>query len=205
MTKMSIKNKIISLGLDIFDMVSFLIFVLGIVLFIRFFVANPYTVIGSSMEPTFHENDFIIVDKISQKLDNLHRGDVIVFVPKGKDIPYIKRIIAMPWETVKIKDGKVLVCDTKTDVCEVQKEKYLADDIQTKTKCGITEFEIKEGYFVMWDNRWFTTDSLCCFWLWCYDWATYEVRDEDIIGKVLFRVFPKFWADFYGKHLIHKM
>jgi hypothetical protein len=75
---------------------------------------------------------------------------------------------------------------------------YLTEDIQTKTKCGITEFEIKEWFFVMWDNRGFTTDSLCCFGLWCYDWATYEVRDEDIIGKVLFRIFPKFWSDFYG-------
>jgi hypothetical protein len=37
-----------------------------------------------------------------------------------------------------------LVCDTETDVCEVQEEVYLTEDIQTKTKCGITEFEIKE-------------------------------------------------------------
>jgi signal peptidase I len=69
----SFKNRIISLGLDLFDMVSFLVFVLGIVLFIRFFVANPYTVIGASMAPTFYENDFIIVDKISQRFDQLNR------------------------------------------------------------------------------------------------------------------------------------
>jgi signal peptidase I len=54
-------------------MLSFLVFVLGIVLFVRFFVANPYTVVGASMSPTFHENDFIIVDKISQKFDFLNR------------------------------------------------------------------------------------------------------------------------------------
>ncbi|MEI7918814.1 MAG: signal peptidase I [bacterium] len=78
---------------DLFDMVSFLIFVGGIVLFVRFFVANPYTVVGASMAPTFQENDFIIVDKVTQRFGQLSRGDVIVFVPPGKTIPYIKRIV----------------------------------------------------------------------------------------------------------------
>ena len=54
--------------LDLFDLASFLIFVTGIVLFIRFFIFNPYTVVGQSMEPTFLERDFIIVDKITSKV-----------------------------------------------------------------------------------------------------------------------------------------
>lgn len=191
------KNKIKNIWLDLFDMLSFLVFVLGIVLFIRFFIANPYTVVGSSMAPTFQENDFIIVDKISQRFDSLDRWDIIVFVPEGKTIPYIKRIIWLPWETVKVKDGSVSVCKTETNVCEILDEVYLPEDLQTKTRCGITEFEVKEGYFVLWDHRWFSTDSLCCFGLGCYDWATYEVTDKNIIWKVLFRVFPNFWADFY--------
>jgi signal peptidase I len=78
---------------DVFDMISFLVFVGGIVLFIRFFVANPYTVVGESMSPNFEENDFIVVDKITPRFGELKRGDVIVFVPPGKTIPYIKRII----------------------------------------------------------------------------------------------------------------
>lgn len=80
--------------LDLFDVVAFLVFVGGIVLFIRFFIFNPYSVVGASMEPTFHENDFIIVDKITPRYGELRRGDVIVFVPPGKDIPYIKRVVA---------------------------------------------------------------------------------------------------------------
>lgn len=185
--------------LDLFDMIAFFVFVLWIVLFIRFFVANPYTVVWSSMSPTFTENDFIIVDKLSQRFGNLERWDVIVFVPKWKTIPYIKRIIWLPWETVKIKNWWILICDWEWENCSVLDEKYLPDWLETKTRCGITEFKINEGFFVMWDNRWYSTDSLCCFGLWCYDGATYEVLDEDMIWKVLFRVFPNFWADFYGK------
>ncbi len=184
--------------LDLFDMISFLVFVLGIVLFIRFFVANPYTVVWASMAPTFQENDFIIVDKISQRFDVLTRWDIIVFVPDGKTIPYIKRIVWLPGETVKVKNWNVSICDTVTDDCWILPEIYLPEWLQTKTRCGITEFEVKEWFFVMWDNRWFSTDSLCCFWLWCYDGATFEVTDKDIIWKVLFRVFPDIWAEFYG-------
>ena len=82
--------------LDIFDIISFLIFVTGTVLFTRFFIFNPYTIVGASMEPTFHENDFIIVDKVTPRFGEFQRGDIIVFVPQGKNIPYIKRIVGMP-------------------------------------------------------------------------------------------------------------
>lgn len=190
--------KIRDILLDIFDMIAFFVLVLWIVLFVRFFVANPYTVVGSSMSPTFSENDFIIVDKVSQKLWILDRWDVIVFVPQWKTIPYIKRIIWLPWEVVKIKEWSVWICDNEGDNCEALAEEYLPEWLETKTRCGITEFEIKEWFFVMWDNRWFSTDSLCCFGLGCYDGATYEVMDGDIIWRVLFRVFPNFGADFYG-------
>jgi len=190
--------KIRDILLDIFDMIAFFVLVLWIVLFVRFFVANPYTVVWSSMSPTFSENDFIIVDKVSQKLWILDRWDVIVFVPQWKTIPYIKRIIWLPWEVVKIDKWSVWICDGEWENCEVLDEWYLPEWLETKTRCGITEFEIKEWFFVMWDNRWFSTDSLCCFGLWCYDGATYEVLDGDIIWKVLFRVFPNFGADFYG-------
>ena len=194
--KVTIKVK--NIMLDIFDMLSFFVFVLGIVLFVRFFIANPYTVVWASMAPTFHENDFIIVDKVSKRFDILNRLDVIVFVPEWKTTPYIKRIIWLPWETVKIQDWSVLICDSDWNNCEILDESYLPEDLETKTRCWLSEFKIENWYFVLWDNRWFSTDSLCCFWLWCYDWANYEVLDKDIIGRVLFRLFPDFGTDFYG-------
>lgn len=179
--------------LEIFDMITFLVFVWWIVLFIRFFIAQPYTVVWASMSTTFEENDFIIVDKITGKMWELKRWDVIVFVPPGKDIPYIKRIIWLPWETIKIKENKVLVCNkvNEKEVCTELNEPYLTDNTWTDTRCWVNEFKISWSWlFVMWDNRWFSTDSRCCFWLWCYSWSSYEVPYGNIIWKVFVRFFP---------------
>ncbi len=176
-------------------MVSFLIFVGGIVLFVRFFVANPYTVVGASMAPTFQENDFIIVDKITPRFSQLQRGDVIVFVPPGKIIPYIKRVIWLPGETVKIVHDGVEICKTenKIEQCNTLAQPYLDPSIKTEARCGIDTFVVSTWwFFVMGDNRWFSTDSRCCFGLDCYEGSTYEVPFDHIIGKVYVRFFPNF-------------
>lgn len=181
--------------LDLFDMVSFLVFVGGIVLFIRFFVANPYTVVGASMFPTFEENDFIIVDKVTPRFNQLSAWDIIVFVPPGKNIPYIKRIIGLPGETVKIKRNSVEICRTenKIEQCTTLQEPYLPSSVKTEARCGVSEFVIGTGgFFVMGDNRWYSTDSRCCFGLDCYEWSNYEVPFDHIIGKVYVRFFPHF-------------
>lgn len=184
------------LALDILDLVAFLVFVTWLVLFVRFFVFNPYTVIWQSMEPMFHENDFIIVDKITPRWWEIKRGDIVVFVPKNKTLPFIKRVIGLPGEFVKLVDGDVYICDdeeaTPEDDCEKLEEYYLPDDLATTASaCQVTDFEVKPGgYFVMWDNRDHSTDSRCCFWLGCYSNSNYLVYPEDMIGRVLMRVYP---------------
>lgn len=178
---------------DAFDLLAFLVFVWGIVLFIRFFIANPYTVVWSSMSPTFEENDFIIVDKITPRFGHLGRGDVIVFVPPGKTVPYIKRIIAVPWETVKVHDGWIYICNSwAVEDCKKLQEDYLPAYARTEARCGKTEFKVESWFFVMWDNRWFSTDSLCCFWLGCFEWANYTVPNNYLIWKVYVRIIPNF-------------
>lgn len=185
--------------LELFDLLTFLIFVTGAVLFVRFFIFNPYTVVGQSMEPEFSQGDFIIVDKISPRMWRFKRWDVIVFVPKGKDVPYVKRIIGLPGETVRIIDGKTHICTKPTSGtgdlnCTELNEPYLAPDTVTSTtRCKKDEFEVRDGwFFVMWDNRGHSTDSLCCFGLGCYDGANYLAYPEDMIWKVVVRLFPDF-------------
>lgn len=190
---MSIKTKIQDIAFDLFDMIAFLVFVWGIVLFVRFFIANPYTVVGESMSPTFEESDFIVVDKITPRFGEFHRWDVIVFVPPGKTVPYIKRIIGMPGETVKIHDSKVQICSgANAQSCFDLSQPYLSSSVWTDTRCGISDFKVNSWYFVMGDNRSFSTDSRCCFGLYCYNGASYEVPFDNIMGKVYMRLFPHF-------------
>ena len=110
--------------LDFFDVIAFVILVTGVVAIIRIYIFQPFAVVGSSMVPTFHEDDFVIVDKIS----DVKRGDVIVFVPHGQKLPYIKRVIGLPGETVKLSEGKVSVCKTNEENnCQEMKESYLPE------------------------------------------------------------------------------
>lgn len=192
-----------SVLLDVFDVVAFLVFIIGIVLFIRFFIFNPFSVVGLSMYPTFQESDFIIVDKITPRRWQLKRGDIIVFVPPSKDVPYIKRIIWLPWEIIHIKDGKVFVCSWDTNLttwtnlswntlqwCNELLEPYLPPEYRTEARCWKDTFFVTGGYFVLWDNRWHTTDSLCCFGYGCYKNANYIVPPTSILWKVFVRLFP---------------
>ena len=196
------KNKIIKFWLDTFDLIVFLILVFWIILFIRLFIGTPYTVVGVSMMPTFESNDWIIVEKVTQRFWKFERWDVVVFVPQWKDIPYIKRIIGLPWETIKFVDNKTYICNDTTPESEIKAENwkycfklnetYTYPDVETIPQWEKTEFEVTNWYFVMWDNRWHTSDSLSCFSRECYQWANYLVSDQYMIGRVMVRLFPKF-------------
>lgn len=185
-------------ALDFFDIIAFLVFILGIAGTIRFFVFMPYTIEGESMAQTFKDKDFIIVDKVTPKLSTIQRGDVVVFVPPGKDIPFIKRVIALEGETVELKDGKTSVCQGTwaTRTCTALPEEYLAEGVVTEARCGVSSFTVGSGFFVMGDNRSYSTDSRCCFGLWCTTETWFTITQDRIIGKVLVRVFPHptgFW------------
>ena len=196
------KNRLIKFWLDTFDLIVFLILVFWIILFIRLFIGTPYTVVGVSMMPTFESNDWIIVEKLTQRFWKFERWDVVVFVPQWKDIPYIKRIIGLPWETVKFVDNKTYICNDTTPESEIKaenwkncfklNESYTYPDAETIPQWDKTEYEVTNWYFVMWDNRWHTSDSLSCFSRQCYEWANYLVSDQYMIGRVMVRLFPKF-------------
>lgn len=158
---------------------TFVIFA-AVFLVIFLFVAQPHKVSGPSMMNTFQNNDYIITDKLTYRFSNPHRGDVIVFkAPRDLSTDYIKRIIGLPGEDVKIQNDTVFIDDKPI------KEPYLNPGMQTFANEGFItegqELKVPAGeYFVMGDNRVESSDSR--------DWG-FVTRGE-ILGRVLVRYWP---------------
>ena len=176
--------------LELFDIISFFVFILGIILFVRFYIFNPFTVIGSSMMSTIQDGNVLLISKIDKYRSTYKKEDIIVFVPEGKTDAFIKRIIAIPGETVSLSEGQVTVCTTNTDDCETLTEEYLDTNSKTEATCNKTEFVITEWYFVLGDNRGGSTDSRCCFGTECTDKTPYTISEQNIIGKASLRILP---------------
>jgi signal peptidase I len=152
---------------------------LAIFVVIYFFVASPHQVKGLSMYPTFDDKELILTDKVSYRLGQPKRGDVIVFKsPTNPEYDYIKRIIGVTGDRVKIEANGVYVNG------ELQAEKFLP--AETVTSGGLflelsREVTVPEdSYFVLGDNRAGSSDSRA--------WGF--VTKKEIIGKVIFRYFP---------------
>lgn len=132
----------------------------ALVFIIRWFIFAPFIVEGPSMEPNFHTSERLIVNKIIYHIHPPQRGEVVVFhAPAGVD--YIKRVIALPGEKVKVENNKVYVNG------EELKEPYIQEAIDERAKNGqlynspgYTETVVPEGQvFVMGDNRPNSSDS----------------------------------------------
>lgn len=153
------------------------IIAVAIVAPIRAFVFQPFLVRGDSMVPNFHNGDYLIIDELSYRFRNPERGEVVVFrFPLDESHRYIKRIVGLPGETVEVTDGSVIVVQNDQPV--PLQESYLPVGVDTKGQIKLT---LKENeYFVLGDNRTFSSDSRA--------WGV--LPEEDIIGRVLVRVFP---------------
>lgn len=132
-------------------------YILTIAFLIRYFLVQPFIVEGSSMEPNFLNQEYLLVSKVSYQLKEPKRGDVIVFRPvESPYLNYIKRVIGLPGETVEIKNGKVWIDK------EELKEDYLPRDVKTLISSGTKTITVKlkeDQYFVLGDNRQFSKDS----------------------------------------------
>ncbi|MDP3948296.1 MAG: signal peptidase I [bacterium] len=147
--------------------------------FIYLFVAQFHKVQGSSMVPTFHTGDYLITEKVSYKLRNPGREEIIVLKdPRNESQDFIKRIIAVPGDTIKIQNNTVLVNDKPLE------EKYLPAGTSTKSGAFLTEGDTLKAadnqYFVLGDNRAHSSDSR--------EWG--PVTRKEIVGRAIFRYFP---------------
>jgi signal peptidase I len=159
---------------------GFTLLALGAALFVRFFIATPFIVSGSSMEHTYENHDYLIVDRVSYRLHEPERGDVIVFeLPGQESKDLIKRILGLPGETVEYVNNTVTIFDSAGKKIMQLSEPYLALENIGGPKNVRTSLD-KNEYFVLGDNRKVSADSRY--------WGV--LPKKNIVGKVLVRLFP---------------
>jgi signal peptidase I len=163
----------------LFDILQTIVLSAAIFVIIYLFAGQPHLVRGSSMEPNFHNGDYILTEKVSYKFSNPQRGQVIVFqAPNREDSDYIKRVIGLPGETLKVIDGKIYINGKPLD------EAYEPTSFQTFSGRFLKEnqeFTVPEGhFFVFGDNRSHSSDS-----------REFGPVDKNlIIGRALIRYWP---------------
>jgi len=152
--------------------------VIAVVVFIGLrFTVQTFVVYGPSMEPSFWENQRLLVNKIVYDMHEPQRGDVIVFKPPhAQRDSYIKRIIGLPGEYVEMKNGRVLIHQPDGTTIELE-EPYLKEPA---TRSHVSSVIPEGEYFVLGDNRNNTNDSR----------NGWNVHESDIIGKAWLSIWP---------------
>ncbi|MGA9173465.1 MAG: signal peptidase I [Thermoactinomyces sp.] len=132
------------------DWAKAIVLALIIAVIVRMFVFEPFNVSGPSMQDTLFTGDLVIVDKLLYTFREPHRGEVIVFhAPDQQD--FIKRVIALPGETIEAKNNKIFVNG------KIINEPYISEDNRT---LDFDEVKVPPGdVFVMGDNRINSKDS----------------------------------------------
>ena len=164
----------------------------AVLMLIYWLVALPEIVLGASMEPTIFAGERILVEKVTKRFGDYTRGDIVVLnPPDNDDLDYVKRVIGVPGDIVKILECAVYISrDGEKFVLE---EPYLYTETCTNTDVGTA---LKEGrsiklesgqYIVLGDNRARSADS-----------RFFGVLTEDrIVGKVVLRFWPLSKLEFF--------
>jgi signal peptidase I len=162
-----------------FEYAKIIIIALFISLLVRTYVAEARLIPSGSMLPTLKIGDRLVIDKFFYGISGIkdvQRGDIVVFNPppaanSKSDIPFIKRVIGLPGETISIKKGAVYISG------EPLAEPYISE----KPAGDFKPFVIPDGtIFLMGDNRNNSSDSRF--------WGPLPV--QNIIGRAEFRYYP---------------
>ncbi|MDZ4221431.1 MAG: signal peptidase I [Patescibacteria group bacterium] len=140
------------------ELIKITLIALAIIVPVRYFLVKPFYVNGASMEPTYYNREYLIIDEISYRFHVPQRGDVVVFkYPLDESQFFIKRIIGLPGERVSVRDESVTVYNEAHPEGIVLKEPYLGEDVVTTDTSDVALSE--DEYFVMGDNRMASLDS----------------------------------------------
>lgn len=163
----------------VMDMVEVFVVSMSIFIVIYLFLMQPHQVKGNSMYPTFFDQEYLMTDKISFKQRNPERDEVVVFkAPLNESFDFIKRVIAVPGDTVMVKGGRVWLNGQILD------EPYLPSSYTTSAGNFLREgipFSVPEGnYICLGDNRGHSSDSR--------EWGPVPI--ENFVGRAFFRYWP---------------
>ena len=168
-----------NLWLFFLDFLETIVVSLAIFAVVYIFLFQPHQVDGRSMEPNFHNGEYILTDKISYRLHSPNRGDVVVFhSPQDERVDFIKRIIGIPNDTVKLAGGYIYLNGQRleepyiNDPGQVLSGRYLREGDEIRVPAG--------QYLVMGDNRLHSSDSR--------EWGL--VTSAELVGRAFFRYWP---------------
>ena len=164
----------------IIEMLIYVVLILVCLFVVPKYVLQRTVVDGESMENTLHQGESLLVEKVSKHFTDPKRFDVVVFYPLGEDVDeyYVKRVIGLPGENVRIEDNKIYINGTLLN------ESYGKNEMDTG---GIAECEegitlSDDEFFVLGDNRAVSYDSR-------YEGVGPVSRDK-LSGRVLLRIWP---------------
>lgn len=161
------------------ELLKFAIIAVPLVLLVRAYVIGPFIVSGASMDFTFRNGQYLIVDELSYRFNAPQRGEVVIFkYPLDTTRFYIKRVIGLPGETVLIENGAVTIVNSQYPQGHLLSEPYI-DQVNKK----FDTLSVKLGndqYFVMGDNRAGSSDSRI--------WG--PVTRDLFVGRPIVRLFP---------------
>jgi len=168
----------------IVDIIETVVVAAAIFVVVYLFLLQPHQVKGASMEPAFHDSEYILTDKISYRFNEPKRGDVVIFKsPTNQDVDFIKRIIALPGEKIEIKNRSIVIYNSENPDGFTLSEPY--EKIEPISGGSyIPDGKIvevpSENYIVFGDNRTHSFDSR--------EWG--PVPKNSIIGKAWLRYWP---------------
>jgi signal peptidase I len=197
------KERYYGVGSFLWEIIKVFVLAAVIITPIRVFLFQPFFVEGASMEPNFQDGNYLIINELGYKktdvgstssplftidpFKNFQRGDVIVFhYPKDETKYFIKRVVGLPGEKVKVNGGKVTIFNAENKEGFVLDESEYLDKGLLTTKDGFFSV-LSDEYFVMGDNRPYSFDSR--------DWG--PLKKDEIVGKVMMRAWPFGEAKFY--------
>ena len=173
---LSLGQQFLIFGWEVFKIV---VLSLAIIIPVRYYLIKPFYVKGASMEPNFHDYEYLIIDEISYRFNQPQRGEVVVFrYPLEPRQFFIKRVIGLPGETVTIQDGQITIINEPNPEGLILHEPYLP--AFTATGGSVTVTLGSDEYYLLGDNRTSSLDSRIFG----------PVKEELIVGRVFLRGWP---------------